>query len=859
MATIVNRIDTFEAWRQKTNTISSDLGTIANLDANIVNDSSLVAAINELQGDIGGEALSNYTATSLRGAANEIRNSNITINGDKRFSGNVSVQGTLGVQGATDLQGVLGVQGATTLKNSLAVQGATVLQGTVDIQGGLNLSSAYLTGNLGVQGVTSLQGTLGVQGNTTLGNAINDETLINGSLTVKGADFKVQTNAGVDKFSVDDATGNTVVEGGLIVRGTTTLQGAIDFSANFNTLNNKPSPIINLNLSGDVTGSGSVTIEDVGSTAPSFTQRTYNLNVSNTVIGPNSITLGTDTMGNYVATAAAGSGIEVLGSGSENAGLTISNTDRGSSQNIFKNIAVSGQGTVVADSNDDTITLVAGSNIQITTNSAADSITITGTTPIANNSTVNVSAGTGLSGGGSFTVDQAAGSTITLANADRGSSQNIFKNIAVTNQSTVVADSNDDTLTFVAGQVDSTIGITISTDTATDTITFSHANTSSVANVSAATRTYLTGITFDTYGHVQAVTTGAETYVANNGTLSLAVSGTGLTGSASFTANQAGNTTFTVTSNATSANTGGAIVARDGSGNFSAGAISVTSITVPGTGGIAQYTGSASSVFNTIGTSSTSNFAYGWDGTNGLISTYNQNSPLILKASGVSFYTSAGNNQLQVNSNGKTIVGVNGVDRGAYTFIVDGSLYVHGATTLNNTLAVSGAATLSGGVTGGLAVTGAISATTTLYVTGASTLVGGVTGGLAVTGALSATSGLSITGAITATGDITAGTSDDRLKDRFGNIPDALNKVLKLNGFYYTHNKTAQQLGLVNKGQRVGVSAQEVLKVLPEVIRDAPIDESYMTVDYARMVPLLIEAIKGLNAKVESLEAQLKK
>jgi hypothetical protein len=527
--------------------------------------------------------------------------------------------------------------------------------------------------------------------------------------------------------------------------------------------------------------------------------------------------------------------------------VTLSNSDKGSTQNIFKKVAVSGRDTVVADNNDDTLTLVAGSNIQITTNATTDSITITGTTPLANNSTVNVTAGTGLSGGGSFTVDQAAGSTITLANADRGTSQNIFKNIAVQNQSTVVADNNDDTLTFVAGQVDSTVGITISTDVANDTITFSHANTSSVGNITATTRTYVTGITFDTYGHVQAVTTGAETYVANDGTLSLAVAGTGLTGSASFTANQAGNSTFTVTSNATASNTGGTIVARDGSGNFSAGAISVTSITVPGTGGVAQYTGSAASVFNTIGASSTSNFAYGWDGTNGLISTYNQNSPLILKASGVSFYTTAGNNQLQVNSNGRTIVGVNGIDRGAYTLIVDGTLYAHGATTLNSTLNVSGAATLSGGVTGGLAVTGALSTTSTLNVTGATTLTGGVTGGLAVTGA------------ITATGDITAGTSDDRLKTRFGNIPDALNKVLQLNGFYYTHNKTAQQLGLVNKGQRVGVSAQEVLKVLPEVIRDAPIDESYMTVDYAKIVPLLIEAIKGLNAKVESLEAQLKK
>jgi hypothetical protein len=534
--------------------------------------------------------------------------------------------------------------------------------------------------------------------------------------------------------------------------------------------------------------------------------------------------------------------------------VTLSNSDKGSTQNIFKKVAVSGRDTVVADNNDDTLTLVAGSNIQITTNATTDSITITGTTPLANNSTVNVTAGTGLSGGGSFTVDQAAGSTITLANADRGTSQNIFKNIAVQNQSTVVADNNDDTLTFVAGQVDSTVGITISTDVANDTITFSHANTSSVGNITATTRTYVTGISFDTYGHVQAVTTGAETYVANDGTLSLAVAGTGLSGSASFTANQSGNSTFTVTSNATHLNTANAIVARDGSGS-----IIVGSISIPGTGGVAQYTGSAASVFNTIGTSSTSNFAYGWDGTNGLISTYNQNSPLILKASGVSFYTTAGNNQLQVNSNGRTIVGVNGVDRGAYTFIVDGTLYAHGATTLNSTLNVSGAATLSGGVTGGLAVTGALSTTSTLNVTGATTLTGGVTGGLAVTGALSSTNGLSVTGAITATGDITAGTSDDRLKTRFGNIPDALNKVLQLNGFYYTHNKTAQQLGLVNKGQRVGVSAQEVLKVLPEVIRDAPIDESYMTVDYAKIIPLLIEAIKGLNAKVESLEAQLKK
>jgi hypothetical protein len=65
----------------------------------------------------------------------------------------------------------------------------------------------------------------------------------------------------------------------------------------------------------------------------------------------------------------------------------------------------------------------------------------------------------------------------------------------------------------------------------------------------------------------------ADVPAPNNGTLTLGVSGTGLSGSASFTADQAGNVTFTVASNATSANTNSTIVARDASGNFSAGTI----------------------------------------------------------------------------------------------------------------------------------------------------------------------------------------------------------------------------------------------------------------------------------------------
>ena len=80
-------------------------------------------------------------------------------------------------------------------------------------------------------------------------------------------------------------------------------------------------------------------------------------------------------------------------------------------------------------------------------------------------------------------------------------------------------------------------------------------------------------VTVDSKGRITAASANTIPAAANNGTLTLAVSGTGLSGSQTFTANQASNATFTVTSNATNANTASTIVARDASGNFSAGTI----------------------------------------------------------------------------------------------------------------------------------------------------------------------------------------------------------------------------------------------------------------------------------------------
>ena len=105
------------------------------------------------------------------------------------------------------------------------------------------------------------------------------------------------------------------------------------------------------------------------------------------------------------------------------------------------------------------------------------------------------------------------------------------------------------------------------------------------------------------------------------------------------------------------------------------------------------------------------------------------------------------------------------------------------------------------------------------------------------------------TGEIRATNEVTAYYSDDRLKTKHGNIEKALEKVCSLNGFHYSPNDLAESLGYDTSDKKVGVSAQEVLKILPEAVTSAPIDPQYHAVQYDKLVPLLIEAIKELSER----------
>ena len=262
----------------------------------------------------------------------------------------------------------------------------------------------------------------------------------------------------------------------------------------------------------------------------------------------------------------AGSGIEITTDAGSDA-ITITNT--GAAANSFSTIQVSGQSNVVADTSSDSLSIVAGPGIEITTNAGSDSITITNTggggggasgvssgtagrlTYYAatgsvvqdtganltwNGSTLGVTGTISASGAVSYVrayfdtlVELQAVSAATwhgmvahvhetgrvyfahsgawapLANL---SDLNIFTTIAVAGQSNVVADSATDTLTLVAGT-----NVTITTDAITDAITINAAG-GGASTLDDLSDVVITGT--PTNGQVLKYDTGTNTWV--NGT-----------------------------------------------------------------------------------------------------------------------------------------------------------------------------------------------------------------------------------------------------------------------------------------------------------------------------------------------------
>ena len=155
---------------------------------------------------------------------------------------------------------------------------------------------------------------------------------------------------------------------------------------------------------------------------------------------------------------------------------TISGGGGGTVTEAFKNILVSGQSNIVADSATDSLTFSAGSNITLTTNASTDTITIAasgGEVTVQEEGSSLSTAATTLNfvGAGVTATGSGATKTITVPQQD------LFKTIAVSGQGDVVADSATDTLTLAAGS-----GISLTTDASTDTITITNSGSSSAAS-----------------------------------------------------------------------------------------------------------------------------------------------------------------------------------------------------------------------------------------------------------------------------------------------------------------------------------------------------------------------------------------
>ena len=113
------------------------------------------------------------------------------------------------------------------------------------------------------------------------------------------------------------------------------------------------------------------------------------------------------------------------------------------------------------------------------------------------------------------------------------------------------------------------------------------------------------------------------------------------------------------------------------------------------------------------------------------------------------------------------------------------------------------------------------------------------------------TGGVGIGGALNVGGDVTAyATSDQRLKDNITPIPNALEKVLSISGNTFDWNEKSEK-----EGSDVGIIAQEILEVLPEVVTTR--DDGYLAVRYEKLVPLLIEAIKEQQETLLNLKNRL--
>jgi hypothetical protein len=342
---------------------------------------------------------------------------------------------------------------------TLTIGYASTASSTTNISTGAVASGNTKTVNIGTGGAAGSTTNINLGDNDGGTVTVNKDLIVTGDLTVNGSITTINSTT----LSVDDknielgsvaSPTNTTADGGGI-----TLKGSTDKTFNWVNATSAWTSSEDLNL---------------------LTGKVYEINgtsvLSSTTLGSNVVTsslttvgtIGTGTwQGTIISPTYGGTGVNngsrtiTLNTGN----LTVTAPAGGSS------VTVPATGTLVGSSDTGTVTstMIADGTIVNADINASAAIAIT---KLANSTISGISLGqdlatltigSGLSGG-----SYNGGTAVTIANSDKGSTQNIFKNIAVAGQTTVTASSNTDTFTLVAGP-----NVAIATDGAAKTITFS--------------------------------------------------------------------------------------------------------------------------------------------------------------------------------------------------------------------------------------------------------------------------------------------------------------------------------------------------------------------------------------------------